>query len=465
MNEGSERDSSHLGWLKREIEGWRAAGIVSDEQAEAVLSRYPNGEEHRARVAFYVSLFAVVLIGAGILSFIAANWAGMAPSSRISLILAGMAVFYGVGAWFRWRRDLPILGNSLLLLGGVTYGAGVWLIGQTYHLNADWPLGFFLWFLGLLPLALVTRWGPIVAVTSAILTLWALMPNNDPLNWLFGFSGRQMSQPWGVLIGYPLLCALVMAPLSVRARSQFSLAMTALGFIVFAGAVAGQTTQFDRPEYTLVAALLASVVVFGWAGLMSGEFRAESARAYRAVGLLGALGALIALGSTSLANEGARTLSEEAGRGTLVVWLVTLTAIALLVTILADMRSSAPRRGESATAFSVLAAAWLFLASFAGLIPGLDPISGAWFAVILANILFFGAAVGALLRAAEREEHSAVNLILLLFAIAVIWRYGEWGWAAMDKSLFFIGLGVLLLGGGWWLERSRRRLLSKGVAA
>jgi len=137
METGSERDSSHTGWLKRQTEAWLATGLISAEQAAAILSRYPSEDAPRRRIVIIVSLLAVVLIAAGILSFIAANWAGMEHSTRIALILVGMALFYGLGNWFRWRRDLPILGNSLLLLGGVTFGAGVWLIGQTYHLNPE----------------------------------------------------------------------------------------------------------------------------------------------------------------------------------------------------------------------------------------------------------------------------------------------------------------------------------------
>ncbi len=50
---------------------------------------------------------------------------------------------------------------------------------------------------------------------------------------------------------------------------------------------------------------------------------------------------------------------------------------------------------------------------------------------------------------------------LLSFVVHTFTRYVDIFFTAMDKSLFFMLGGVLLLGGGWLLERNRRRWIGE----
>jgi uncharacterized membrane protein len=50
-----------------------------------------------------------------------------------------------------------------------------------------------------------------------------------------------------------------------------------------------------------------------------------------------------------------------------------------------------------------------------------------------------------------------VNLGLFSFVVFVLTRYFDLFFSAMNRSLFFIFGGVLLLAGGYFLERNRRR--------
>jgi uncharacterized membrane protein len=45
-----------------------------------------------------------------------------------------------------------------------------------------------------------------------------------------------------------------------------------------------------------------------------------------------------------------------------------------------------------------------------------------------------------------------------LFVVALISRYFDTFWTLFDRSLFFMAGGVVLLVGGYFLERQRRRL-------
>jgi uncharacterized membrane protein len=77
--------------------------------------------------------------------------------------------------------------------------------------------------------------------------------------------------------------------------------------------------------------------------------------------------------------------------------------------------------------------------------------------MITANLLLFGATVGVILLAVGRQSQLLLNLGLLAFLVHVLTRYFDLFFTAMDKSFFFILGGLMLLGGGWLLERNRRR--------
>ncbi len=65
------------------------------------------------------------------------------------------------------------------------------------------------------------------------------------------------------------------------------------------------------------------------------------------------------------------------------------------------------------------------------------------------------------------ESPIFLNTSIVFFAINVYTRFYEYLWNAMPKSLFFIIGGALLIGGGVWIERVRRRVVRRftgGVA-
>jgi len=62
-------------------------------------------------------------------------------------------------------------------------------------------------------------------------------------------------------------------------------------------------------------------------------------------------------------------------------------------------------------------------------------------------------------------SRALVNLSVVYFGAAVAWFYFSSVWDKVARSLGMIGLGVLLLAGGWVLEKMRRRLMSRMDAA
>ena len=114
----SGRDASRL------LDRWRTAGLVDDATVERIRAweaRQPaeGRERHLSRFAFG---FGGLLLGAGILLFVAANWELMSPVGRFALLAAVVAVLHVVGGLTQPR--LPALATTVHAVGTAALGGG-----------------------------------------------------------------------------------------------------------------------------------------------------------------------------------------------------------------------------------------------------------------------------------------------------------------------------------------------------
>ncbi|UUZ89377.1 DUF2157 domain-containing protein [Paenibacillus sp. P25] len=80
-------------WVEKEGPGWVERGIVTRDQVDRILALYED-KKHAARL---LPVLGSILVGLGILSFIAANWQDIPRLVRLALIVVLMAGFYGSG--------------------------------------------------------------------------------------------------------------------------------------------------------------------------------------------------------------------------------------------------------------------------------------------------------------------------------------------------------------------------------
>jgi uncharacterized membrane protein len=75
--------------------------------------------------------------------------------------------------------------------------------------------------------------------------------------------------------------------------------------------------------------------------------------------------------------------------------------------------------------------------------------------------LFAIGAVGIVMWGLREQQRLVVNIGVLGFALAITGFYFSSIFGKLGRSLGLIGMGVLFIGGGWFLERTRRRLLGR----
>ena len=122
-------------------------------------------DTHQWAVRVIVGI-GVLLIAAGVFSFIAANWNEISRAGKVGLILAAMTLSYGIGWYLKEFLGYIRSGEALIFLGSIAYGGGIFLVAQLFNVAVEWPDGFILWMLGTLIMA--------VAVDSYLLYYLAM---------------------------------------------------------------------------------------------------------------------------------------------------------------------------------------------------------------------------------------------------------------------------------------------------
>lgn len=394
--------------LRREVAQWQADGLISGEQAAAILRRYPPGADGRTpgarsyrRFVLALSVLGAVLVGLGGITFFAANWGAIPQAVKLGMAVGGVLLCYGAGFALRQRR-YPAPGIGLMLLGGITFGAAVHLIGQSYNMELNHPNLTLFWLLGVAPLAYIVRATPLAALALLLLLTAA---GFRLAYWLDGLPGDS----WPVLPAAFYVCIGALLYAVGRVKAQFQ------------------------------------------------QWRAIGA-AFQLAGLLTALSAIYSLSF----YDGFRDSDWQSAAAALTpaYWAVSYTAAALAVALLAALGGQAVMQGGIRRALPELAdggAALLLLAAVFAAVQG--PPAGPLVYPVLFNALLSLTLLGLLAVGYLRRQEGLVNLALLFIAILVITRYFEYGLSLLNSSAVFTGAGLLLLLGGFLLEWWRRRIV------
>lgn len=153
-------------WLENEGPKWVDQNIISDEQYQRILSQY----DHKQQNLSILTVLGSVLVGLGILSFIAANWQQIPQFYRLILIVLLMCGFYTGGSAL-YRKGHRNAGPALLGLGLLSFGGGIFLIAQMYHLTSNSVSTFVVWSIAGLALLYLYGGRYLFMLTTVILTI------------------------------------------------------------------------------------------------------------------------------------------------------------------------------------------------------------------------------------------------------------------------------------------------------
>ncbi len=271
---------------------WRDRGLVDGPTAARLQADLQNGKRRMTFTGFIVTAGVICLCFAA-MTFVAANWEYMPRLARLALVVAALWLSWGAALWAGWR-GLQWWHETFLLLACGIFGAGIMLVSQIFHIQGNAADAVWLWAIGSLLAAVLTRGTMPLGLSIGLFALWHGMqfdwsssipdPNLPFLGWwLAGAALAWWHQSrfaahlsvWS--LSFWLLSTL---PLLVEPR----LAMTYLGaftFLVIAGLLASASGKrflrgFEGAALGY-AALMLGLVVFGLTlNLSDGMYRDEA---------------------------------------------------------------------------------------------------------------------------------------------------------------------------------------------
>lgn len=397
-----ETQAAFTDGLPDELERWQQQGILSPGQTRRLASLYglapPSGglAGSQGRMAAIVGVLGALLAGIGVILFVASNWEHIDRFARLIVLLTTLVGVSGGAVWLK-AHGHPRIGAALSFLAALVFGANIFLVGQTYHVNAGEPGLLAFWAAGAFLLAYAARSRPAMTLSILVTALWLVL---QLVEWRIDLLGLGLVIGFAAFIPFGLLF--------------FGLGELQRGF--------RKTAAFAGP-FTILGALIAfaAPLVFSyawfWEEIADGSRRVAatggSATAlYVTVALFAA--AALALGAWRAVRGGNAELVQAGGSAVLLA--------SLLLVVYHPLR----RPEDYAFIFNIL---------------------------LLAGVLWL------IVLGLMTHREGLINVALTYFVLLTFSRYFDFFFSLIDRSLAFIGAGVLLLVGGFVLERSRRLLM------
>lgn len=417
--------------LKRELSLWLDEGLVDGRQAEAIYGRYALDDLQTGPAGLLlpaIYLCGAFLIGGGTISFVAAHWDAIPVPLRIGLLISTMLAceISGFALW-KVRGTRERLGQALVTLGALVFGASIFLIAQMYHLHGSPHNAFGVWALGALALAYATASSPTMFLACATSLVWAV--------------GWTEAHPHA-LCWYPMaICAASIPFLIRRCVLTFTGLLLAVGIVtcVCAGEDSGQ-------EWAVFLAMTGTGALYYGLGVWLGRRESSSLLAVPAR-LLGAAAVLLSAFMLSFGDgpgvDALRHLWQSEGW----LWTALLGLVCAGAALAWTAALRAPRGGDDTgvKSASVLLAALLLAL---GIALGQELVLQ-----IVANLALLAMGGGLIWNAVALGRRREFWKGLLLLVLVVVVRFLEWDTHLMLKSAVFILCGVGVILGGVRFER------------
>ncbi|MDF2671217.1 MAG: hypothetical protein K0R67_3523 [Paenibacillus sp.] len=396
-------------WLEHEGVKWVDKQIITQAQYNKLLGLY----EEKKHAVGVLPVLGSVLVGLGILSFIAANWQDITPWLRMLIVIGAMAGFYAGGERLL-NKGQDRLGIAIVGLGLISFGAGIILVGQMFHLTSYTASSFIVWGTAGILLTYIYRSHYLFFISLIIFHAAQLYSTSSfesfsytALVIMTAGLGYYVFKQQSSLLTWFLCLSVLFHTLLLATSKEWKL----LWFLVpvMAMYAAGDWVR-NRTKLTAIqsAPLLAAYLV----GLFI-------------------------------------VLFSEDGYGLRLIEDVLADARIYLPVMLVLFAVSAVgkwRNHRETSAFE-----WLLFLPVAYL-----PAKSVELITLLVLFLF---SLYMLWRGYAEEWRLKINIGTILFLFTTMIAYGKLTWNFMDKSLFFIMGGVMLLVLSWLLNRRRRQFL------
>lgn len=429
------------GWVKKILDEsnlWAGEGIISEEQRQRINARYSDRLQYNRLINTVVTLGSI-LIGLGILLFVASNWDKLSRPFKITLIFLVISVFHCLGYYFRYVKDeFPGLGEGFLLIGSFAFGAGIWLVAQMYQIHYNFSAGILFWILGILPVAYLYRSWTILSLASVLSIIW--------------LESYMVYYPHRQAYSFFLLLAVITA-LIYRYKQRFSLFMMIAAVIMW-------LSHFWAREYFSSLSLLSNFLIpqlflagiytaFGFIlyGFGVWHQRSEKLSVFSFLyKFLGIIFIAVPCYSLTFSHHYVKDAVFFAPQAVIALWAVlSLFGVGIAYRLYKTSDSDVDGREIKILLSFLFFQVLIVMVS----LKWVTAISLSFNLILLAEILGF------IYLGFIRHSEGVFRLAIALFFLHILSRYFDIFWKMMPRSLLFIFGGVILIAGAIWANKKR----------
>lgn len=420
-------------WLRGEAGAWVKDGILSEQQAAAVLARYPAPGARLPWGAIIFSTIGAVAVGLGVILLFAYNWNAMPKAVKMALVLGSLAAAHAAGIRHRLGSvRFRGLGEGLCVLGTMLFGAAIWLVAQIYHIDEHFPNGIMMWGLGALLMALAMQSTPQAIIAAVLLAAW---------------SGAETVGFGATVAGAPLLILLTLLPMAWIRKSLTLLAVAVPAFL--ASLLIPLLAHFHHPWFVIALFMNISGTLVGLSILVRsmGGFPRSSA-------VFGSIGWALFIALLYLASFPGICAELFGHRGSIGAPNGTMLACVLVslipcVAAWAEVlyrRAFSRGKAEGGEGFEIYLVPLTVILAYAGMFFSMGFKAG-WLMALTFNMVFLALAFSMMVRGCRNgllkpTMFGSVMLVAIMFA-----RYFD-----LFDSLAIRGLVFVVVGAGIFLE-------------
>lgn len=456
--------------LRDEAQQWQNEGLIDADLYQRLAQRYQFERlETAARDRFVFILIAVgsILLGLGVITFVAANWQALTREVKLILLLS-LFLATSIAGFCLWKpptrnhsslRDRHsrqrVLGEGLLLVGSLTIGANMALLAQMFHVGGSSHELFLGWGLAVLLMAYSLR---LTSLGMLALILVLIGYGMGLINWYF----LANALTWGRLIieHFPLVLSLLFVPLAYWCRSRWIFRIAAIAFVIswqFHLRSLEILSYKDTPVWLAVAAFVVPpALLWSYDDSLFGQVNSKRFQPFaRSLTWVFLSVTFYFLSFRGLWEVRSASYQNELRNTPLASWLPLLDIAIFIILALWQwwhlLRSSnnQERQEKLKTIFIggliVITALVIFVNQA---ITSISVIPIFAFNVLLAVLGF-----GLIWEALELGQRSAFWGGIVLLTLQIVSRMLEYDTALLFKSLVFVFCGVGVILAGLWFER------------
>lgn len=389
--------------INRYIQRWTEKGLVTHDQAKDLLADVKQVKKSETQSNFIIALSTIgaVLFGVGAVLFISSNWEYMGDLVKVLLLSTTTGIILLLGYYLKYEKEnYTRFGGSLIFLSTILIGATVFLTAQIYNVAVESSILLLIWGLLILPVVYLEKNTSLAILFMGITYFW-----------LYYFLDETFLSSAGE---FSIILFFLFALLWFEIGTLHNLKKDVLGKI-------SRIYRLTSIQMSLIILFIMSFNDFLRVPTYSyNNYYAEALRQLIQFRMIFMIGALIA---------------------------IILMAINYLRGLIKNRDEMSERVFALTSIFTILA--YLSFTTYYT------------FFAISFNFILFGVAICLLYFGYKREDPKLVNMGAFWLGLLILARYFDLFYEMLPTSLFFLFGGIILLAGGFVLERSRRELLSQ----